>query len=255
MARPAWLAQHAGDGRPGIGAGVSRKERGELGETTMAAPGTERVGQVLSVQVGRVAPLGPQGVPSGFVKTGVSGPVEVRRLGLEGDEQADLTVHGGPDKAVYCYPSEHYPAWIAEAARHQGELRPGGFGENLTTSGLDESSVAIGDVLAIGSAEVQVTQPRQPCFKLGLRFRDNAMGRAMLQSGRTGWYLRVLKEGRLGEGDAIRPVRRPNPSWTIERFNGLLRRRDAGEAELEELAGLEGLAEVWRRSFLEALGR
>ena len=152
---------------------------------------------VLSLQMGRIAPLGPKAVPSAFVKTTVSGSVTAQRLGLEGDEQADLSVHGGPDKAVYFYPSEHYPRWAADVPRHERLLLPGAFGENVTTIGLDEQTVSIGDVLAIGSAEMQVTQPRQPCFKLGLRFGDNTLGRIMMQSGRTGWYVRRLAAGRI----------------------------------------------------------
>src|SRR5689334_21378211 len=170
---------------------------------------------VVSVQVGPIAPLGPSDrqVPSAFVKSNVIGPVRVEPLGLAGDEQADLTVHGGPDKAVYCYPSEHYPRWINDVPRHEAMLVAGAFGENLTTQGLNEVSVSIGDVFRIGSAEFQVTQPRQPCFKFGLRFNDNSLGRMMIQSGRTGWYVRVLKPGVLQAGDAMQTLRKPNPDW------------------------------------------
>jgi len=129
----------------------------------MDFPDTARVA---SVQVGRIAPLGPESVPSAFVKLPVTGPVHAATLGLAGDEQADLTVHGGPDKAVYLYPSEHYPLWLRDVPRHAQTLMAGAFGENITTSGLEEATVAIGDVFRIGTAEVQVTQPRQPCFKL-----------------------------------------------------------------------------------------
>jgi MOSC domain-containing protein YiiM len=208
---------------------------------------------VISVQVGRIAPLGRAGVPSGFVKERVAGPVFMDVLGIRGDEQADLRVHGGPDKAVYVYPSEHYPRWSSEFPRHAEQLVGGGFGENLTVAGLDEREVSIGDVFMVGSARVQVTQPRQPCFKLGLRFNDNTLGRAMMQTGRTGWYLRVLEPSNVAAGDEMRLLERPNPAWSIARFNEFVRGREPSEAELKELAVLEGLAGVWVRQISESL--
>lgn len=214
-------------------------------------PLAARLVTVQSVQVGRVAPLGQDRVPSGFVKTTVSGAVEAGPLGLRGDEQADLTVHGGPDKAVYFYPSEHYRRWRQDVPRHAHMLVAGAFGENVTTAGLDEDSVSIGDVLRIGTADLQVTQPRQPCFKLALRFDDSGLGRLMMQTGRTGWYTRVLTPGLLTAGDEVRVVRRPNPAWTISRFNRfILNWRDA-QGEYAELVALEGLAEVWRHTVRE----
>jgi MOSC domain-containing protein YiiM len=208
---------------------------------------------VASIQVGRIAPLGPQGVPSGFVKTTVQGPVHAATLGLAGDEQADLRVHGGPDKAVYAYAAEHYPRWITDVPHHRDTLFHGAFGENLTISGLDEDRVSIGDVYRIGTAEFQVTQPRQPCFKLGLRFADNSLGRAMMQTGRTGWYLRVLVRGELQAGDEVHTLRRPAPAWTIARFNSVVVTGRAERADIEELAALEGLAEGWKERAQEAM--
>ncbi len=208
---------------------------------------------VLSLQTGRVSPLGPKDVPSAFVKRPITGSVRAQVLGLEGDEQADHRVHGGPDKAVYFYPSEHYPNWIAEAPQHEQILTPGAFGENVTSVGLDEQTIAIGDVLEIGSAQMQVTEPRQPCFKLALRFNDKLLGRAMMQTGRTGWYVRVLKTGELRAGDPIRIARRPNPHWTIGRFNQFIIGRSASNEELSQLLELEGLAADWQKSIREAL--
>ncbi len=202
---------------------------------------------IVSLQVGRIAPLGPNREPSAFIKQTLVGTAHVEPLGIVGDEQADLRVHGGPDKAVYFYPSEHYPRWLADVPGHEKILLPGAFGENITTLGLDEQTIAIGDILAIGSTQMQVTQPRQPCFKLGLRFNDNTLGRIMMQTGRTGWYARILRTGDLTAGDAIHVLHRPNPAWTISRFNQFILRRSATTEELDELAGLEGLAEVWRR--------
>jgi MOSC domain-containing protein YiiM len=174
---------------------ICRREK----EATMSP--SERIntvsayGSIVSVQVGRVAPLGRRQVPSGFVNRPIAGQVIVKRLGLVGDQQADLRVHGGTDKAIYCYPIEHYVKWLAERPSAEALLVPGGFGENLTTRGLDEDRVCIGDVLQIGGVTAQVTQPRQPCFKLGLRFDDPRMLPDLLQSGRSGWYLRLLEPG------------------------------------------------------------
>ncbi len=208
---------------------------------------------VLSLQVGRIGPLGPSAVPSGFVKTDVRGPVRAGTLGLVGDEQADLTVHGGPDKAIYFYPSEHYPLWLHDVPRHRSLLVAGAFGENVTTEGFDETTIAIGDVLRIGSAEVQVTQPRQPCFKLGLRFADNTLGRIMMQSGRTGWYVRVLVEGTMQRDDRIEVAHRPSPTWTIARFNQFILHRAGTDDDLTELVALDGLADGWREAIAERL--
>lgn len=198
-------------------------------------------GSVVSVQVGHVAPLGPRHVSSAFVKRPIAGTVMAKQLGLVGDQQADLRVHGGPDKAIYCYPVEHYVKWLEERPSNEALLVPGGFGENLTTRGLDEDLVCIGDVLRISGVTAQVTQPRQPCFKLGLRFEDPKILRDMLRSGRSGWYLRVLEVGLVKAGVSITVIGRPNPTWSVARLNHLLGPHAAVE-ELAELAELSGLA-------------
>ena len=123
-------------------------------------------GLIVSVQVGHVAPLGPKQVPSAFVKRPISGRVMVQRLGLAGDQQADLRVHGGPDKAVYCYPIEHYAKWLAELPSAEALLVPGGFGENLTTLGFDEDGVCIGDILRIGSVTAQDSTLESLCKRV-----------------------------------------------------------------------------------------
>lgn len=209
-------------------------------------------GSIVSVQVGRAAPLGPRRVQSAFVKRPVVGPVMVKHLGLAGDEQADLRVHGGPEKAIYCYPVEHYAKWSAERPSAEALLVPGGFGENLTTRGLDESLACIGDVLRIGGVTAQVTQPRQPCFKLGLRFGDPEIVREMLRSGRSGWYLRVLEPGLVEAGASITRSDHPNPAWSVARLNRLVGSR-ATVKELAELAQLAGLASGIRNSARAAL--
>jgi MOSC domain-containing protein YiiM len=201
---------------------------------------------VLAVHVGRVRPLGPEGVPSGFVKNAVEGPVRVRSLGLEGDEQADLRVHGGFDKAVYGYAVSNYSGWRADFPAHAALFVPGGVGENLVLEGLDEASVCIGDVHAIGTAQLLVCQPRQPCYKFALRFNDEQVVHAMVRNGRSGWYYRVAREGVVRSGDRLQCVARPNPTWTIARFVALASRREFSAGEWAELSELPGLAQQWQ---------
>ena len=215
--------------------------------------GDMSVAVIQSVQIGPVAPLGPNGVPSGFRKGATGCRVAVGRLGLEGDAQADLTVHGGLDKAVYIYPGAHYAWWRGELSEHTALLRAGGFGENLTVSGLDEDTTCIGDVFDIGSARLQVTQFRQPCFKLALHFGDRRLPQAMVRSGRSGWYARVMREGSIGHGDAVLLAARPNPAWSVRRLAQSFLHRAATPDELAELSGMEGLAEGWRRAASEAV--
>jgi len=159
--------------------------------------------RVLSVNVGVPREVTWHGrvVRTAIFKEPVSGRVAVRRLNLEGDAQADLTVHGGAAKAVYAYASEHYPAWREELGRP--DLPWGAFGENLTLEGLVEEDVAIGDRLRIGTAELVVTQPRLPCFKLALRFERQDIGKLFMASGRSGFYLAVVREGALAAGDPV----------------------------------------------------
>jgi MOSC domain-containing protein YiiM/ketosteroid isomerase-like protein len=210
-------------------------------------------GSIVSVQVGRVAPLGPAGVPSGFVKRPVSGTVAVTPLGLLGDEQADLRIHGGPEKAVYLYPEEHYERWRALFPEHAAALVPGGFGENLTTRGLDEATICIGDVLIVGTARLQVTQPRQPCFKLGLRFDDPRLARAMISHGLSGWYARVLDPGTVEANAPIRLFDRPNPEWPVARL--LPPRRPEGSIPIHPHGGTMLKPVDLVRSFYMRLGQ
>ncbi|HEU4685119.1 MAG TPA: MOSC domain-containing protein [Nitrospira sp.] len=160
-------------------------------------------------------------VTTGIWKEPVTGRVMLRQLNLDGDEQADLTVHGGLDKAVYVYPSEHYPIWRAELPGI--DLPYGSFGENFTTEGLDERSVHIGDRFRIGGAVVEVTQPRLPCYKLGIRFGRADMPKRFHASGRCGWYLAVLQEGEVGAGDAWeRIARQAGTVSVIERYREIV---------------------------------
>ena len=162
--------------------------------------------KVISVNVGRPRQVEWKGTTAttAIFKDPVAGPVAVKETNLAGDQQADLMVHGGPEKAVYLYPSEHYEYWQAQL--HPTQLTYGAFGENLTTEGISEESLHIGDELEIGSARFQVRQPRTPCWKLSLRFDRDDMTRRFYQSRRFGAYLSVLREGVLQAGDEIRLV-------------------------------------------------
>jgi MOSC domain-containing protein YiiM len=172
--------------------------------------------RLISVNVGIPHELGSvrgRKVSSSIDKQPVDGPVTVKKLNLEGDRQADLTVHGGEYKAVYVYPSENYPFWRTKFPNE--DLTWGSFGENLTTEGLLEDSTRVGDRFIIGSAEFEVTQPRMPCYKLGLKFGTSAILKLFLESGRTGFYLRVVREGSLRAGDAITVIKAEGNGPTI----------------------------------------
>ena len=174
---------------------------------------------VVSVNIGEARMVEWQGrkFATGIFKVPVKGPVRVETLGLEGDVQADRTVHGGKDKAVYAYPSEHYEYWNDQL---QSSLRWGMVGENLTTKGLLEESVHTGDSFQIGSAKLIVTQPRYPCYKLGMKFDSMEMVKRFQLSGRSGFYLAVSNEGDIAAGDQIRPIAvNPNSPTVSQIFN------------------------------------
>jgi len=171
--------------------------------------------RLLSVNVAaeRVFRLHQADVPTGIFKEPVSGRVKLTALTLAGDVQVDRRVHGGPDQAVYVYPSEHYPHFQQRLER--ADLSAGFFGENFTTEGLLEDAVRVGDVLGVGSALVLVTKPRSPCFKMGLKAGSARFVKELLESRRLGFYLRVLQEGEVGAGDSIRVVSRDPQAPTI----------------------------------------
>ena len=158
---------------------------------------------------------------------------------------ADTRAHGGLDKAVYCYAAANYARWRVEHPQHTARLVPGAFGENLLIEGLDEESVCIGDRWRVGTALIEPCQPRQPCHKLAAWFGDARMVKAMMANGRAGWYVRVLEEGLIEAGDALRLEHRPERSWPIARVLAASYRRPANPQELAELAVLPGLAASW----------
>lgn len=208
-------------------------------------------GRIVSVNVGMPREHGVEGAANpmdrawttGFFKEPVAGPVRVGATNLEGDGQADLRVHGGPDKAVLLYAASHYPGWREELGF---EMPFGAFGENLTVEGMTEADVCIGDVLDVGTARLQVAQPRGPCWKIARRWKIRDLSARVQRSGRPGWYARVLREGVLQAGDPVVLVDRPHPQWNVALAFELLRPGNGREAEAAALAALPELAEGWR---------
>jgi len=205
--------------------------------------------KVLSVNVGGPGEVGGRGktVRTSIFKDPVAGPVAVSRLNLAGDEQSDLSVHGGVDKAVYAYPSEHYAYWREQLP--DAELAWGAFGENLTTEGLLEGELLVGDRFRIGSAEFAVTQPRLPCFKLGIRFDRADMVKRFQRSGRTGFYLAVVREGTLAAGDPIQRLSDERAGVTVADVVRLYVGDDKEQELLRQASELPDLPEVWRAYF------
>ncbi len=209
--------------------------------------------RVVSVNVGLPREVQWKGrtVSTGIFKEPVSGRITVRRLNLDGDRQADLSVHGGPEKAIYVYPAEYYAFWRAELP--EMELPWSMFGENLTIEGLGEDTVHIGDQFRIGSALVMVTQPRMPCYKLGIKFGRDDILKRFLKSGRTGFYLSVLEEGDVAAGDAIIPTRRDRHAIAVSEITRLYTAKRRDRAALERIVAVEALPEGWREYFQELL--
>jgi MOSC domain-containing protein YiiM len=190
-------------------------------------------------------------VQTGIFKAPVNGRVQVRTLNLEGDRQADLSVHGGPDKAIYVYPSEHYDYWRGEFPIM--ELPWGMFGENLTTTGLLEGAVNVGDTFRIGSAVAMVTQPRVPCYKLAAKFGREDIVKRFLASGRSGFYLKVVQEGEVEVGDAIELISRDGHAVTVEDVANLYRDGPDQVSLLQRVVQVEALPENWRDHFQQQI--
>jgi len=208
--------------------------------------------RVKSVNVGLPREVEWQGsmVLTGIFKEPVTGPIALRRLNFAGDAQADLSVHGGPDKAVYAYPSEHYDGWEITLGR---DLFPGAFGENLTTEGLIEDRVHIGDEYRIGTARVVVTQPRLPCYKLGIRFGDPKMVKTFLKARRPGIYFAVSEEGLVGANDPIELVHSDERRVSISDMFTLIFTKRPAASDLRRIIAVPGLAAVWRTEFQSRL--
>lgn len=184
---------------------------------------------------------------TGIFKNPVSGRIMLRETDLDGDRQADLAVHGGPNKAVYGYPSEHYAYWRRELSEES--LPWGAFGENFTTEGLVESSVSMGDRYRVGSAVVKVTTPRLPCYKLAAKFQSDDIIEQFLRSGYSGFYFSVVEEGDVGAGDEFHFLAAEIPSLTIAEFNHLYVSPSPDLDLLERAVEVQSLPESWRERF------
>jgi MOSC domain-containing protein YiiM len=218
---------------------------------------------IVSIQVGmpRTLPLeqsgqfgsdkGASNWRTAFFKQPVSGPVYVGRETVAGDGQADLRYHGGEDRPVLAYCAEHYPRWESEL--EYPSMPFGGFGENFTVTGLDETTVCLGDRYAIGPIRVEVSQPRQPCSKLARRWQNTDLPALVLKHNRGGWYLRVLQEGTVEAGMSIELEERPYPQWTIANAMAVMYHGKNDIAAMCSLAELPPLSEQWRKQFAERL--
>ena len=213
--------------------------------------------KIISLNVGlpRLVLRNGEPVSTAIFKEPVAGRVWLRTLNLDGDRQADLSVHGGADKAVYAYPSEHYDFWKRELA---GMHLPWGmFGENFTTAGMHETEINIGDMFRVGSAEVMVTEPRMPCYKLGIRFGRTDIIKRFLASERTGFYLAVLKEGEVGAGDNFEQIARDGHNVRVSDITRLYTSERNNLELLHRAIEVNALPESWRGYFqnrLEKLG-
>lgn len=205
-----------------------------------------------SIQVGKVVTEGDAATrdlntrlwTSAFRKTAVHSAVTVNELGIEGDEVADTTNHGGPDKAILCYASIHYQAWADE--HPELVFATGGFGENLTLGGVTEAEVCIGDRLKSGQCELEISQPRQPCWKISRRWQTKTMTKEVTQTGRTGWYVRVIANGMLAPGAKLELAQRPNPDWSVARANDVLYSRESDRMSVHQLMNLPQLSQEWK---------
>ncbi|WP_058196433.1 MOSC domain-containing protein [Xanthomonas translucens] len=207
-----------------------------------------------AVLVGRVQDFTRPGSRSAIAKREQSGRLRIGIEGLELDEQGDRRVHGGLDKALHHYPHDHYAAWRRELGAHALLDAPGAFGENLSTHGATEADLCLGDRLRLGTALVEVSQSRQPCWKLSDRFGVAALARRVQESGRTGWYYRVLQPGEVAAGDRLVLLERPYPDWSLARLIELLYRREVERAQLEQALALP-LVPNWRVLFERRLAQ
>ena len=208
--------------------------------------------RITSIQIGEIRTEGdPQSRDvenrvwtSAFDKRSVTGLVTVTAFGIHGDSVADTKHHGGPDKAILCYAARHYPLWQHELP--QLPIGHGGFGENLTLADADESTVCIGDRYETANCAFEISQPRQPCWKIARRWGLKTLTKYVAQTGRTGWYVRVIQGGELASGETMVRTERPHPEWTVARANDVLFGREADRAVAVQLMNLTVLAESWK---------
>lgn len=224
---------------------VSKESAEHIAKTTM---------RVISVNIGfpKLITSAGRTVTTGIFKTPVSGRIKVDKLNLEGDAQADLSVHGGPSKAVYAYPSEHYAFWKRELPGM--DLPWGMFGENLTLEGLLEDEAHIGDQFQIGTAVLMITQPRTPCYKLGIKFGREDIEARFLSSGRCGFYFAVIEEGEIGKDDNVKLIKRDKNQISVSTiFRLYFDREHTDPALVRQVLQVDALPSGWRKRFLKVL--
>lgn len=202
---------------------------------------------LVQLRIGTAVPLGETGARSAIDKQPVSGPLLADTLGLAGDEQGDRKNHGGPDKAIHAYPLSNLPLWASEHPERADRFHPGAFGENFVVDGLAEADICLGDRWQVGAVLLEVSQGRQPCWKLNIRFDIADMAWQVQQTGRSGWYFRVLQPGLVAAGMRGTLVARPQPEWSLARVSHLLYHDRLNHDALQGLAALPGLPSNWRR--------
>jgi len=204
--------------------------------------------EIGGIFLGSVQDLWEGKAPSAIQKDQVYGSQAITPTGFSEDAQADLTVHGGEEKAIHHYAEDHYAAWLREGHMVQGTM-PAAFGENITTTGLTEENLCIGDILRLGTATVQISQGRQPCWKLGLHTGNEKMPYLFQKTGRTGWYYRVLETGAVEAGSRISLIERRHPKWSVLRVTRARLTRRVSTEDAEILAALSDLAVGWQQAF------
>ncbi|MES2682790.1 MAG: MOSC domain-containing protein [Pseudomonadota bacterium] len=207
---------------------------------------------LLGVYVGRPSKL-PDGRRSSIVKQRVQGPLQLSLTGLTGDKVADARIHGGPEMALHHFPAEHFAGWAAQFPEIADALVPGSIGENLSAFGLTEENVHIGDVFRWGEAEIEVNQPRMPCIKINSRYAVEGLAEAIMQAGRCGWYLRVLRPGEVQSDQPLQHLARPAGSISLAAFWAVQNAHRPGIAQLQQVAEAPALADKWRRKFRQRI--
>jgi MOSC domain-containing protein YiiM len=203
-------------------------------------------GTIAAIHLGSVEPIGSRGQLTAYRKTPAAGAIRVHALGLEGDHQVNKRFHGGPEKAIYGYPLAGYAAWRAEFPAIADRFAPGAMGENLVVTGQDEESMHIGDIIRCGTALLQISQIREPCNTFAAIIGTTRVVRAMVKSGRCGWYYRVLEPGIMCAVDGHTVIDRPNPAWPVCRLATFAAGRAGTIEALHELATLPGLSRDWQ---------
>lgn len=202
---------------------------------------------ISELRISKPKPFGPDGRFSAIDKQSITDSrIWLSRDGLQGDEHADMKNHGGADKALHQYCANNYEKWRSEYPQCASHMKTGAFGENVVAEGQDETNVCIGDIFKIGDAVVQVSQGRQPCWKLNVRFEQADMARLVQKTGWTGWYYRILEEGWISSGDEIALQERPNQNWSLSRIHNTLYLDTLNMGELSEIAAVSGISDSWR---------